>query len=398
MKGSFVKWSLCVLDEHLGLLDFGGGGRYARGLRFFAGLVGKSNECGSRMGQSPEYKAVDLFCGAGGLSLGLHWAGWKVEIAVEQDSAASTTYRHNFPGTMFLEKDVRDVCFSDYKGIDLVAGGPPCQPFSVAGEQLAENDPRDMVPAFVRVVREIRPKSFLMENVPGLLTAKHKTYTSSVVRMFRSLDYEVRVCVFDAADYGVPQHRERVFFLGLRHDMEVPFLLPEPEYGKGKAHPHVTVREALYGTPADTPNTAKVTYCKNPVLRPSPWAGMLVNGGGRPIHLDEPCQTIPATAGGNRTHIVDEKGVLREYHRYLMEGGQPRVGEVEGVRRLTARESARIQSFPDTFRFLGAKSSIYRQIGNAVPPLLAKAVGLALKRSLLRVSQPPTLFTKSKAA
>ncbi|MCK6512438.1 DNA cytosine methyltransferase [Myxococcota bacterium] len=173
----------------LGLLDFGGGGGYARGLRFFAGLVGNSNECGSRMGQSPEYKAVDLFCGAGGLSLGLHWAGWNVELAVEQNAAASATYRHNFPSTMFLEKDVREVCFSGYKGIDLVAGGPPCQPFSVAGEQLAENDPRDMVPAFVRVVRETRPKSFLMENVPGLLTTKHKTYTSSVVRMFQSLDY-----------------------------------------------------------------------------------------------------------------------------------------------------------------------------------------------------------------
>ncbi len=341
------------------------------------------------MGQSSEYKAIDLFCGAGGLSLGLHWAGWKVTVAVELDASAAATYRHNFPETFFLEKDIQEVSFADCKDIDLVAGGPPCQPFSVAGEQLAENDPRDMVPEFVRVVGEVRPKSFLMENVPGLLTAKHKAYTSSVLQMFQSLDYDVRICVLNAADYGVPQFRERVFFLGLHKNTNASLFLPEPEYGVGRQKPYATVREALKGTPADAPNSAKVTYCKNPVLRPSPWAGMLVNGGGRPINLDEPCQTIPATAGGNRTHIVDEGGVLREYHHYLMDGGRPRVGEVEGVRRLTARESARIQSFPDSFSFLGAKSSVYRQIGNAIPPLLAKVVGLALKQSLSSVQQQP---------
>ncbi|WP_184413077.1 DNA cytosine methyltransferase [Xanthomonas translucens] len=322
---------------------------------------------------------IDLFAGAGGLSLGLQEAGWKALAACDFDASACATYRANLGGDVFVG-DVRQVDWTQFRGkAHLVAGGPPCQPFSVAGSQLASEDRRDMLPEFVRAVREVRPKLFLMENVAGLVSAKNLPYFEEKLEELRSLDYEVIFKVLNAADFGVPQERNRVIVLGATGGAKLKF--PTRTYGI-KGRPHRSAREALQGAPADSPNLAVTTYAKNPVVRPSPWAGMLVNGGGRPINLDRPSQTIPASAGGNRTHIVDEAGVLLDYHRYLMSGGGVRSGMVPGVRRLTARESARLQSFPDSFRFVGERSSVYRQIGNAVPPLLAKAVGRELLKAL----------------
>ncbi len=324
-------------------------------------------------------RAIDLFAGAGGLTLGLQMAGWDVMAAVELDKWASATHKANFPDTYVLA-DVCDVDFRQFIGIDLVAGGPPCQPFSVAGKQLASADPRDMVPQFIRAVYEAKPKAFLMENVPGLLTSRHIAYTQQVIEQLESLGYQVYVKQLAAADYGVPQNRERVFFMGVCTNIN--FVFPAPTHGPAGGKPYVSARQALKDVPECEPNRAIVTYAKKPVLRRSPWAGMLVNGQGRPINLDEPSQTIPATAGGNRTHIVDPERILLEYHRYLMAGGTPRSGIVEGVRRLNVRESARLQSFPDTFAFLGKKTKQYTQVGNAVPPLLARAIGKAVYSAL----------------
>lgn len=324
--------------------------------------------------------AIDLFAGAGGLSLGLHLAGWNVITAIESDRWAVATYKQNFPDASVIDKDVRKVDFSQFQGIDLVAGGPPCQPFSVAGKQLSQADSRDIVPEFIRAVREAKPKAFLMENVPGLQTAKHQPYAKWVIQQFKALGYSVQVGVLDAASYGVAQHRERIFFIGVPKG--TPFAFPDKTHGPCTSQPYVASGRELADVHEDEPNTAKVFYAKKPVLRPSPWAGMLVNGGGRPINLKKPSPTIPASAGGNRTHILDPNGILLDYHRYLMAGGQPRVGRVEGVRRLTIVESALLQSFPERFILLGPKTARYRQVGNAVPPLLAKAVAEAVYNAL----------------
>lgn len=323
---------------------------------------------------------VDLFSGAGGLSLGLHEAGCELLAAAEYDDSAVSTYVENFDSVKLLPGDISDHSFKAFRGaVDVVVGGPPCQPFSVAGSQKSFNDPRDMIPQFIRVVEESRPQAFLMENVAGLYSKRHQEYLGRAITAFANLGYEVHAKVLSAAEFGVPQDRKRLFVIGCK---PAGFRFPEPTHGPQSRTPFESCKHAILSAPSDEPNNAIVTYAKSPVLRPSPYAGMLVNGGGRPINLCRPSPTIPASAGGNRTHIVDVDGVLLEYHAQLMEGASVRKGVVEGVRRLTVRESARLQTFPDNFVFRGPRSSQYRQIGNAVPPKLANAVGKALIASL----------------
>jgi DNA (cytosine-5)-methyltransferase 1 len=218
----------------------------------------------------------------------------------------------------------------------------------------------------------------MMENVKGLTLVKFLPYLLSAISKFERLGYFVTYKVLNSADFGVPQQRERVFVVGVRDHY---FSFPAKTHGRF-LKPWVTVAEAIADAPEDEPNTAKVVYCKNPVLRKSPYAGLLLNGKGRPLNLNAPSLTIPASAGGNRTHLLDPEGVLLQYHSELMRGGAPRIGEVGGCRRLTLRESARLQSFPDDFVFLGPKSRQYSQVGNAVPPLLAEAVAGEIKATL----------------
>lgn len=326
-------------------------------------------------------RSIDLFSGVGGLTKGFQQAGINAVAALEHDRSICDSFKANFPDVHLIEGDVRDGSFVGWRGrIDVVVGGPPCQPFSVAGRQLSSLDPRDCVPEFIRAVDECQPEAFLMENVPGLASPRHQAYLFTVIERLGSIGYRVSADILDAASYGVPQHRRRLFIVGMRAKA---FVFPAPTHGPGSEQEYVTAGEALERVPYDIPNTAKVTYAKNPVLRPQPYDGMLVNGGGRPINLDEPSQTMPASAGGNRTHILDPDGVLVEYHRYLVRGGTPLQGKVPGVRRLTVRESARLQSFPDEYIFTGTQSSRYKQVGNAVPPLLARTVAEALRRQLL---------------
>lgn len=318
--------------------------------------------------------AIDLFCGAGGLSLGLKNAGWNVQGAVECDRDAVLTHRRNFPSSQHIGHDIRDVNFAAYRGIDLIAGGPPCQPFSVSGKRLGNFDARDMVPEFIRAVDEARPRAFIMENVAGLRATKFNSYLEDRVSELYHLGYTVFSKILNAGDYGVAQNRLRLFLVGIHSSQKSSsFQFPAPSHGlQGNAK--TTVREILKNVPEDVPNNAKIVYCKNPILRKSPYAGMMFNGKGRPLNLDGLGHTIPASAGGNRTHIIDPMGKIAAYHAELMKGKLPRSGAMEEVRRLTVCESARIQSFPDNFIFLGKQSARYSQVGNAVPPILAEAV------------------------
>jgi DNA (cytosine-5)-methyltransferase 1 len=204
------------------------------------------------------------------------------------------------------------------------------------------------------------------------------------------LGFETELCVLNAADYGVPQARERMFLIGVRRGEGVP---TKPQATTALFQP--TLRSALaalpaYGSPGnDTLCPAKITIAKVPVLRRSPWAGMLFNGAGRPMDLDRPAPTLPASMGGNKTPIIDQKQLdegaspwIVEYHDHLWNGGEPWATAPPHLRRVTVEEAAAIQTFPHGMCWAGSQSARYRQIGNAVPPELAFQVALALRASL----------------
>lgn len=322
-------------------------------------------------------RAIDLFSGAGGLTLGLKDAGIRALVAVEFRPEAIETYKKHTPEAEHFCTDLREVNFSKYRGAArLVYGGPPCQPFSTGGLRKGAADSRNMIPAFLAAVEAVEPEAILMENVPGLTVASRIHYLHDTLAAIKKLGYEASYRVLNAAHYGVPQKRRRLFIVGLR---DRAFWFPKPTHGADASHPLVpTSTVVALDRPLGEPPECPVVYAKYPDPRPSPYAGQLYNGGGRPIDLDAPCHTILASAGGYKTHWVDTQGVARRYHRHLLSGGKPWVGEVPGARRLTVEESALIQTFPSWLTFSGSRSAQYTQVGDAVPPLLARVLGTAI--------------------
>lgn len=321
-------------------------------------------------------RAIDLFSGAGGLSLGLKRAGWAVVACVEIKRDAMETYVGHDTRAIHYNQDIREVDFTRFAGaVDLVVGGPPCQPFSIGGLRRARADSRDMIPEFIRCLGEVRPEAFLMENVPGLLLRRARPYFDDVLARLADVGYSLNWAVLDAADYGVPQRRRRLFVMGGR---TMPLRFPAPTHGPATDRRHMTALDALGNEPLGVAPNCPVRYARNPDLRPSPYAGHIYNGGGRPVDPERPCHTILASAGGYKTHWIDTESVAPEYHAHLMSGGAPRTGIVPGARRLSVEESARLQTFPGDLRVAGSRSSQYTQIGDAVPPDLAYAVARAL--------------------
>ncbi|MGH9071443.1 MAG: DNA cytosine methyltransferase, partial [Acidimicrobiales bacterium] len=242
------------------------------------------------------------------------------------------------------------------------------------------DDPRDGIPQFVRAVAAVAPTAFLMENVAGLARSSNARLLQLVLDDLRGLGYTVDHRVLHAADYGVPQARDRLVVVGVRPG--IAFQWPDATHGAGRALPHRTAGEVVESEPAGDPNPSIVTYAKAPSLRPDAYHGHLWNGGGRPIDLARPAPTLLASMGGNKTPWVDTLGIVSKYHAHLLGGGSPQSGQVPGARRITATEAAALQSFPAGFVFEGKRSSQYRQIGNSVPPQLARSVAEALAASL----------------
>jgi len=322
---------------------------------------------------------LDLFAGAGGLSIGLADAGFEPIAAIEhvQDAALTYAARHHVE---VIQRDIASLSDSDLRAfrgeVGVVAGGPPCQPWSTGGHRRGDADARDGFPQFFRALMAIQPDAFICENVAGLETGVTAPYFRALLKVFRDeLRYDVRYRVLDAADFGVPQHRRRLFMVGTRG---AAFEWPTPTHGPNADEPWRTAGDVLTAEPIGEPNSSIVTYAKRPQVRPSPFDGLLFNGGGRAVDLSAPARTILASAGGNKTPFYDVEGVVPPYHAHLCRGGKPRGGLVSGARRLTVAECAALQSFPHDMAFVGARSSQYTQVGNAVPPLLAEVVGRAV--------------------
>jgi len=272
---------------------------------------------------------------------------------------------------------------------DLVIGGPPCQGFSVAGK-MDPNDARSShVFHFMDVVARVQPRAFVMENVKALYWNRRWDLIRGRLRARADdLGYRSALVLCNAAHYGVPQARERMLFIGVR-DSDLVTLEPTT------ADRPPTLRMALdqlprYGEPGnDSICRAKVTPAKEPIMRRSPFAGMMFNGAGRPMDLDSPAPTLPASMGGNKTPIVDQDQIdsgakpwILDYHARLWNGGKPLQSVPKRLRRITVEEAAAIQTFPLGLEWRGPQSAQFRQIGNAVPPRLALAAAEAVKRSL----------------
>ena len=323
--------------------------------------------------------AIDLFAGAGGLSLGLHEAGFETLMAIDNNEDACNTYRAALPGIRCETADARGFDFRPWKGVDLVAGGPPCQPFSTGGLRYGSADNRDLLPTFVRVVNETDPRAFILENVPGLASTHRDYLAQTLAPLFETYRIFGPVVV-NAAAYGAPQSRRRLIVLGTRDKA------PELEGGLSPEQ-WASAGTVIGEKPIGEPNCSIVVYAKAPDLRPDPYHGQLFNGGGRPINLARPAPTILASAGGNKTHWIDLRNMVPAYHAFLLKGGRPRSGALHGARRITVAESALLQTFPAGMRFAGSRSSQYTQVGNAVPPRLGAVLGVAIREAIARASR-----------
>lgn len=332
-------------------------------------------------------KALDLFCGAGGLSLGLKRAGFDVIYALDHDDDSISTYNLNL-GAHGHVGDVRRLTKSslassgiDVSAIDLVTGGPPCQGFSVQRRGSDDDERNFLVLEFLRLVLEIKPKFFLMENVSGLLSPRGKAFMDRFCDDCASHGYALDIQKLNAADYGVPQYRKRAFLIGQRQEsssLEFEFPCPIPEFVESP----VTVRQAIFDllplTESQVANHKGDRLSKINLAR----IRSIKAGQGRdslPEHLQLPCHK------NNKSHRH-----LDTYGRLPWDQPAPtitarfdsfsrgRFGHPELDRTITLREGARLQTFPDSFAFCGTKVSVARQIGNAVPPVLGEVVGRSI--------------------
>lgn len=307
------------------------------------------------------YTVAEFCVGGGGQALGLEAAGFDCVVAVEIDGNCCTTLRLNRPQWDVRQEDMRLVDGHRWEKVDLFAAGVPCPPFSIAGKQLGVDDDRDMFPDALRLIREMRPKAVLLENVPGFASAKFAQYRENLLSTFHELGYETDWRVLQAADYGVPQLRPRFILVALPKDRMSFFAWPEPSANK------LTVGETL-----------------KDLMASNGWKGA--------GQWQRQAQAVaPTIVGGSKKHGGPDLGPTRARKQWRELGvdglgiaNEPPAKDFPDDRlpRLTVRMVARIQGFPDFWKFSGKKTAAYRQVGNAFPPPVAAAVGGAIAAAL----------------
>jgi DNA (cytosine-5)-methyltransferase 1 len=312
------------------------------------------------------FSVLELCAGGGGQALGLEMAGFHHAGAVEYEAQFCTTLRLNRPHWDVRQQDIRDLRPTDFKGVDLLAAGVPCPPFSIAGKQLGKDDARDMFPAVMEIIRGAKPRGVLFENVPGLASAKFSDYRSSLLKDLSRLGYQPEWKVLNSSHFGVPQLRPRFVLIALQPRDAECFRWPTP---RAKA---VNVGETLIDL-------------------------MAANGwDGAEAWAERATGVGPTLVGGSKKHGGPDLGPTRakQQWRNLGVDGMGIADEApdvtfpqEGMPRLTVRMAARIQSFPDSWAFSGRKTIAYRQVGNAFPPNVAKAVGSSILYAFNRQSR-----------
>lgn len=334
-----------------------------------------------------KYNVLDLFCGCGGLSLGFEQAGYNVLLGIDMWEDALVTYRHNHKNGLTLRADLSRLSAEEVekeiksKKVDLIIGGPPCQGFSIAGKRIVDDERNSLYKSFVRMVGYFKPKAFLLENVPNILSMGNGAIKDAIVNDFSDLGYKVSYKVLLAADYGVPQNRRRAIFVGFLDGQTFEF--PKPSVTTP-----VTSKEAISDLPEDS-----IEEGGNYTSAPQSDYQKLMREGSTvvynheiTVHNERTKEIIAMVPdGGNYKNLPLELQKTRKVHIAWtrLNSARPSITIDTGHfhhfhymfnRVPTARESARFQSFPDTFVFIGNKTSILKQIGNAVPPLMAKAV------------------------
>jgi DNA (cytosine-5)-methyltransferase 1 len=314
-----------------------------------------------------ELFALDLCTGGGGEALGLEQAGFGNAASVEIDETACQTLRLNRPQWKVLPADIRDLDCRQFRGVDLVAAGVPCPPFSIAGKQLGADDGRDLFPYAIRIVEQVQPPAVMIENVRGLAGSRFTVYRANVLQSLINLGYETDYRILNASDYGVPQLRPRFVLVALRPAIFRAFEWPAPE-----------------GTPPTVGDTLASLMGANGWPGTERW----ISG----------AQTIaPTLVGGSHKHGGPDLGPTRARGQWRSLGvdGLGLAGEppgpdfpLDGMPRLTVRMAARIQGFPDEWHFVGGKTAAYRQVGNAFPPPVAKAVARAISAAISSASNP----------
>ena len=324
---------------------------------------------------------ISLFSGAGGLDLGFHNAGFKTVVANEFDPKICPTYRANFPNVKLIEGDIRNIPSSDFPD-DVVGiiGGPPCQSWSEAGSLKGIEDARgQLFYEYIRILRDKQPLFFVAENVSGMLAKRHSTAVSGFMKLFDEAGYDVNLKMLNANDYGVPEDRDRVFYIGFRKDLGIwNFQYPTPLQHKP------TLRESIW----DLQDTAIPAREKN---KTNGDACLVANheyfiGAYSPIFMsrnrvrswDEPGFTVQASGRQCQLHPQAPKMIKVEKNLQKFAEGYEHL-----YRRMSVREVARVQSFPDSFIFIYDEVNYgYKMVGNAVPVNLAYHVALQIKNTL----------------
>lgn len=319
---------------------------------------------------------LEICAGGGGQAVGLENAGFEPVGALEIDQHACNTLRHNRPSWQVFQTDIREFNAKDFRGVDLLAGGVPCPPFSIAGKQLGSEDERDLFPEALRLVRESQPTAVMLENVPGFASARFADYRRDLLQQLYKMGYDADWQIINASSFRVPQLRPRFILVAVKQQYAGGFVWPSP-------FPHPpTVAETI-----------------GDIIASRGWRGA-------PDWMRKAAGIAPTIVGGSKKHGGPDLGPTRARKQWASLGvdGLGIADEPPGPEfpakakpRLTVRMVARLQGFPETWHFTGGKTAAYRQVGNALPPPVAAAVAISVRDALNgNVSRPrrrqPVLF------